>query len=187
MSRIGNNPVSVPEGVELKIDGNVISVKGSKGELTQEFDSSAVSIKLADGIVTLDRSTDVADHRSKHGLYRALIANMIHGVSQGWSKKLEFHGVGYRATQKGNLLEMIIGYSHAVVIEIPEEVKFKAETEKGKPPVVILESLDKQLVGQVAAKIRSLRKPEPYKGKGIRYSDEYIRRKAGKAAASAAS
>lgn len=185
MSRIGKNPISVAEGVEIKIDNGVITAKGSKGELTQSYDTEAVNIKLEDGIVKLERNSDAPDHRSKHGLYRALIANMIEGVSKGWQKKLEFHGVGYRATANGNLLEMVIGFSHAVVIEMPEEVKFTAETVKGKPPVVTLESHDKQLVGQVAAKIRSLRKPEPYKGKGIRYQDEYIRRKAGKAAAKA--
>ncbi|MBD3638953.1 MAG: 50S ribosomal protein L6 [Crocinitomicaceae bacterium] len=182
MSRIGNNPITVPEGVELKIENDVISTKGPKGELTQDYDSSAVTIKLEDGTVTLDRASDLPNHRSKHGLYRALIANMIEGVSKGFEKKLEFHGVGYRATAKGNLLEMVIGYSHAVVMEMPPEVNFTADTEKGQAPVVTLTSHDKQLVGQVAAKIRSLRKPEPYKGKGIRYVDEYIRRKAGKSA-----
>jgi len=183
MSRIGNNPVTVPSGVELKIENDTITVKGPKGELTQDYDSAAVNIKLEDGVVTLSRNSDHKDHRAKHGLYRALIFNMIEGVAKGWTKKLEFHGVGYRATAKGQLLEMVIGYSHAVVMEMPSEIKLTAETEKGKAPVVTLESYDKQLIGQVAAKIRSLRKPEPYKGKGIRYQGEYIRRKAGKAAA----
>ncbi len=183
MSRIGNNPVSVIDGVEIKIDSGIITVKGPKGELTQEYDSEAVEIKQEEGEIKLSRSSEHKDHRAKHGLYRALIFNMIEGVSKGWSKKLEFHGVGYRAVAKGQQLEMVIGYSHQVIIELPAEVKLTAETEKGKPPVVTLESHDKQLVGQVAAKIRSLRKPEPYKGKGIRYQDEYIRRKAGKAAA----
>ena len=185
MSRIGNNPITVTDGVEIKIDGGLITVKGPKGELTQEYDDASVTIKLEEGVITLSRATDHRDHRSKHGLYRALIANMIEGVTKGWSKKLEFHGVGYRATAKGQLLEMVVGYSHACVIELPTEIKFTSDTQKGKPPVVTLESHDKQLLGQVAAKIRSLRKPEPYKGKGIRYSDEYIRRKAGKAAAKA--
>ena len=185
MSRIGNNPITVVDGVELKIDNDVITVKGPKGELTQPYDSTAVTINLADDTVTLTRASEHKDHRAKHGLYRALIFNMIKGVSEGWSKKLEFHGVGYRATAKGKLLEMVVGYSHACVIELPEEVNFNADTQKGQPPVVTLESHDKQLLGQVAAKIRSLRKPEPYKGKGIRYADEYIRRKAGKAAAKA--
>jgi large subunit ribosomal protein L6 len=183
MSRIGNNPISVADGVELKIESGVITAKGPKGELTQDYDAEAVNIDVADGKIKLSRNSEHKDHRAKHGLYRALIANMVEGVTKGWSKKLEFHGVGYRAVAKGQQLEMVIGYSHAVVIELPSEIKLTAETEKGKPPVVTLESHDKQLVGQVAAKIRSLRKPEPYKGKGIRYQDEYIRRKAGKAAA----
>jgi large subunit ribosomal protein L6 len=185
MSRIGNNPITLKDGVDFKVEGNLITVKGSKGELTQEFDTDAVSIKIEDGVITFERSSDAPDHRSKHGLYRQLIYNMIEGCSVGWTKKLEFHGVGYRATAKGQILEMIIGYSHPVAIELPSEIKLTAETEKGKAPVVTLESHDKQLLGQVAAKIRSLRKPEPYKGKGIRYQGEYIRRKAGKAAAKA--
>ncbi|MEX1001226.1 MAG: 50S ribosomal protein L6 [Crocinitomicaceae bacterium] len=183
MSRIGLAPIKVEGEIEIKIDNGMISVKGPKGELTQEYDQSAVTIKQEDGIISLERASDHKDHRAKHGLYRALIANMIEGVTKGWTKKLEFHGVGYRATNRGQLLEMVIGYSHQVVIELPEEIKITAETEKGKAPLVILESHDKQLLGQVAAKIRSLRKPEPYKGKGIRYQGEYIRRKAGKAAA----
>ena len=183
MSRIGNNPIAVASGVEVKFENATITVKGPKGELTQDYDAEAVNIKLEDGVINLTRNSEHKDHRAKHGLYRALIFNMIEGVSKGWTKKLEFHGVGYRATAKGQLLEMVIGYSHAVVIELPSEVKLTAETEKGKAPVVTLESHDKQLIGQVAAKIRSLRKPEPYKGKGIRYQGEYIRRKAGKSAA----
>lgn len=182
MSRIGNNPVSVVDGVEIKIDNSIITVKGPKGELTQEYDSEAVVIKQEGGEMSFSRTSEHKDHRAKHGLYRALVYNMIEGVTKGWTKKLEFHGVGYRATAQGQKLEMVIGYSHAVIMELPSEVKLTAETEKGKAPVVTLESHDKQLVGQVAAKIRSLRKPEPYKGKGIRYQDEYIRRKAGKAA-----
>lgn len=183
MSRIGNNPVTVVDAVEIKIDKDIITVKGPNGELTQEFDSSAVEIKQEGGEMIFTRTSDHKDHRAKHGLYRALVFNMIEGVTKGWTKKLEFHGVGYRATAQGQTLEMVIGYSHAVIIELPTEIKLTAVTDKGKAPVVTLESHDKQLVGQVAAKIRSLRKPEPYKGKGIRYQDEYIRRKAGKAAA----
>jgi large subunit ribosomal protein L6 len=183
MSRIGNNPIKAVAGVDVKIDGGVITVKGPKGELTQEYDSEAVTIKYEGDEITLSRASDDKNHRAKHGLYRSLIANMMQGVSAGWTKKLEFHGVGYRATATGQVLEMVIGFSHAVVIELPTEVKLTAETEKGKAPVVTLESYDKQLVGQVAAKIRSLRKPEPYKGKGIRYQGEFIRRKAGKSAA----
>jgi len=183
MSRIGNNPIDVTNGVEVKIDGNMISVKGPKGELKQEFDSEVISIKNDDGTITLERASDHKDHRAKHGLYRAIIANMIEGVSTGFKKQLEFHGVGYRAVAKGQMLEMVVGYSHPIHMELPAEIKLTADTQKGKPPVVTLESHDKQLVGQVAAKIRAYRKPEPYKGKGIRYTDEYIRRKAGKSAA----
>ena len=182
MSRIGKAPITVDNGVEVKFENGIITVKGPKGELTQDYDTAAVTIKQEGNEITLERSSDHKDHRSKHGLYRALIANMIEGCSKGFTKKLEFHGVGYRATAKGQILEMIIGYSHPVAIELPSEVKLTAETEKGQAPLVTLESHDKQLLGQVAAKIRSLRKPEPYKGKGIRYKGEFIRRKAGKAA-----
>tara|TARA_B100000809_G_scaffold256880_1_gene297523 strand:+ start:1147 stop:1701 length:555 start_codon:yes stop_codon:yes gene_type:complete len=183
MSRIGRNPIDVTNGVEVKIEGNLIKVKGPKGDLIQEFDSKVITIKNDDGNITLERASDHKDHRAKHGLYRALIANMIEGVSTGFKKQLEFHGVGYRAVAKGQILEMVVGYSHPIHMELPSEVKLTADTQKGKPPVVTLESHDKQLVGQVAAKIRAYRKPEPYKGKGIRYTDEYIRRKAGKSAA----
>lgn len=183
MSRIGRNPIDVTNGVEVKIEGNLIKVKGPKGELIQEFDSKVITIKNDDGKITLERASDHKDDRAKHGLYRALIANMIEGVSTGFKKQLEFHGVGYRAVAKGQILEMVVGYSHPIHMELPSEIKLTAETQKGKPPVVTLESHDKQLVGQVAAKIRAYRKPEPYKGKGIRYTDEYIRRKAGKSAA----
>lgn len=182
MSRVGNAPITVPQGVEVTLTETLVKVKGPKGELEQAIDSDAVSIKNEEGTISLSRKSDVADHRSKHGLYRALIFNMLEGVTNGYKKELELVGVGYRATTKGQILEMIIGYSHPVAFEIPSEVKVSANTEKGKAPVVTLESHDKQLVGQVAAKIRSLRKPEPYKGKGIKYKDEFIRRKAGKAA-----
>ena len=183
MSRIGNNPITLKDGVDFKVEGNLITVKGAKGELTQEFDLEGVQIKIEEGVISLERSSDHKDIRAKHGLYRALIANMIEGVSDGFKKVLEFHGVGYRATSNGQNLEIVVGYSHPIHFSIAPEVKVTAVTEKGKPPVVTLESHDKQLVGQVAAKIRSYRKPEPYKGKGIRYNDEYIRRKAGKSAA----
>jgi large subunit ribosomal protein L6 len=183
MSRIGNNPVDVTNGVEVKIDENLVTVKGPKGTLTQEYDSSAVTIKLEDGTLTFERASDHKDHRAKHGLYRALLFNMIKGVSEGWKKQLEFHGVGYRAVANGQILELVVGFSHPIHFEIPNEVKLTAETQKGKAPVVTLESYDKQLIGHVAAKIRSFRPPEPYKGKGIRYTDEFIRRKAGKSAA----
>ncbi len=183
MSRIGNAVIKVPSGVNVTLGAGRIDVKGPKGELTQEFDAAAVTIVSADGSVNLSRSSDAPDHRAKHGLYRALIANMVAGVSSGFQKKLELHGVGFRANAKGQVLELVVGYSHAIHIELPKEVKVTSQAEKGMPPTVLLESHDKQLLGQVAAKIRSLRKPEPFKGKGIRYSDEYIRRKAGKTAA----
>jgi len=182
MSRIGRNPIDVTNGVEVNIEGNLITVKGPKGTLTQEFDTE-ITITNNDGKITLERASDHKNQRAKHGLYRALIANMIEGVSTGYKKQLEFHGVGYRAVAKGQILEMVVGYSHPIHMEIPTEVKLVADTQKGKPPVVTLESHDKQLLGHVAAKIRSFRTPEPYKGKGIRYTDEYIRRKAGKSAA----
>ena len=182
MSRIGNAPVTIESGVEVKIEEGLISVKGPKGELTQDVDPS-IAIKQEENELIFERSSDHKDVRAKHGLYRSLVNNMIIGVSKGFTKKLEFHGVGYRAVANGQKLEMVIGYSHPVVIELPKEIKLSAETAKGKAPIVTLESHDKQLLGLAAAKIRSLRKPEPYKGKGIRYSDEFIRRKAGKSAA----
>ena len=181
MSRIGKSPVTIPSGVDVKVDGNVITVKGSKGELIQEMDS-CVSMSIEDGTATFTRESDAPDHRAKHGLYRALLQNMIVGVSEGFKKELEVIGVGYRANANGQLLELSLGFSHPFVFEIPSEIKVSAVSEKGKAPLVTLESHDKQLVGQVAAKIRSLRKPEPYKGKGVRFLGEEIRRKAGKTA-----
>jgi len=181
MSRIGKNPITIPSGVEVKIDGNLVTVKGSKGELKQELDS-CVSFSLEDGIITLTRESDAPDHRSKHGLYRALINNMIVGVSEGFKKEMEVVGVGYRANANGQVLELSVGYSHPILLEVPKEVKLSTETVKGQPPLIVLESHDKQLIGQVAAKIRSFRKPEPYKGKGIKFKGEQIRRKAGKSA-----
>ncbi len=182
MSRIGKAPITIPEGVTLTVENSVVTVKGSKGELTQQIDSS-ISVAVEDNIVTLSRSSNDKEYRSKHGLYRALIFNMIEGVSKGYTKELELYGVGFRASSQGQQLTLSLGYSHAIVMELPTEVKLLAETKKGKPPYVKLESHDKQLIGIVAAKIRSLRKPEPYKGKGIRYKGEEIRRKAGKTAA----
>lgn len=182
MSRIGNNPIIITEGVTLTQEGNLITVKGKLGELSQEIDDS-VLLTINENIVTLSRVSDHKDHRSKHGLYRSLIANMIEGVSNGHSKKLELRGVGYRATASGQNLDISVGYSHNIVFEIPKEIKVLAETEKGKPPIITISGCDKQLVGAVAARIRSERKPEPYKGKGIRYIDEYVRKKAGKTAA----
>jgi len=182
MSRIGNNPITITEGVTVTQEGAVITVKGKLGELSQEIDTS-VSVIVSDNIITLSRESDHKDHRSKHGLYRALIANMIEGVSQGYSKKLELRGVGYRATTQGQNLDISAGYSHNIVFNIPTEIKVVAETEKGKAPIITISGFDKQLVGAVAARIRAERKPEPYKGKGIRYVDEYVRKKAGKTAA----
>ena len=182
MSRIGKSPVTIPSGVEVKVDGNVVSVKGPKGELTQEMDS-AISLSIEDGTISFTRESDAPDHRAKHGLYRALVQNMVVGVSEGFKKELEVIGVGYRANASGQKLELSLGYSHPFVLELPKEIKVSTVSEKGKAPIVTLESHDKQLVGQVAAKIRSLRKPEPYKGKGVKYVGEELRRKAGKAAA----
>lgn len=180
MSRIGNNPITVPEGVTVEIKDNLITAKGKLGELTQEY--SDVEIKIEDGTITLSRNSEKKDLRAKHGLYRALIANMIEGVSNGWTKELELVGVGYRASNQGQKLDLAIGFSHNIVMSIAPEVKVETISEKGKNPIVKLTSHDKQLVGQVAAKIRSFRKPEPYKGKGIKFVGEEIRRKAGKSA-----
>ncbi|WP_223549374.1 50S ribosomal protein L6 [Aestuariivivens sp. NBU2969] len=180
MSRIGNNPVAIPEGVTVDVNDNVITVKGKLGELTQSFD--AVEVKVEEGNVLVTRSSDTKDQKAKHGLYRALVNNMIEGVSKGWSKELELVGVGYRASNQGQKLDLALGFSHNIVMDIAPEVKVETVSEKGKNPIVKLTSHDKQLVGQVAAKIRSFRKPEPYKGKGIKFVGEEIRRKAGKSA-----
>lgn len=183
MSRIGNAIVTIPEGVTITVDNdNVVTVKGKKGELTQAVDSS-ITINNEEGEISFSRNSDQKDIRSMHGLYRSLINNMIIGVSEGYTKELELVGVGYRANTSGQLLELALGYSHPIVMQIPTEVKVITETVKGKPPVIKLESSDKQLIGQVAAKIRSFRKPEPYKGKGIKFVGEQLRRKAGKTAA----
>ena len=180
MSRIGNNPITVPEGVTLEIKDNLITAKGKLGELTQEY--SEIKIKLEDGTITLERASDKKDLRAKHGLYRALIFNMIEGVSKGWTKELEMVGVGYRASNQGQKLDLAVGFSHNIVLDIAPEVKVETISEKGKNPIIKLTSFDKQLVGQVAAKIRGFRRPEPYKGKGIKFVGEEIRRKAGKSA-----
>ena len=180
MSRIGKNPITVPEGVTVEIKDNVITAKGKLGELTQEY--SEITIKLEDGTITLERSSDKKDLRAKHGLYRALIANMIEGVSKGWTKQLEMVGVGYRAANQGQKLDLAVGFSHNIVLDIAPEVTVETISEKGKNPIIKLTSFDKQLVGQVAAKIRGFRRPEPYKGKGIKFVGEEIRRKAGKSA-----
>jgi len=184
MSRIGKAPIALPAGVEVTVDnGNIVKVKGPKGELTQKIDAD-LTVGIDDGELTVKRPTDQKRHRAMHGLYRSLINNMVVGVSKGYTLELELQGVGYRASNTGQLLELTLGYSHPVMFYIPDEVKVEAITEKGKSPVVKLDSIDKQLIGQVAAKIRAFRKPEPYKGKGIRFKGEEIRRKAGKTAAS---
>jgi len=180
MSRIGKSPITVPEGVTVEIKDNVITAKGKLGELTQTY--ADVEITIEDGTITLNRPSEKKDHRAKHGLYRALIANMIEGVSNGFTKELELVGVGYRASNQGQKLDLAIGFSHNIVMDIAPEVKVETISEKGKNPIVKLTSHDKQLVGQVAAKIRGFRKPEPYKGKGIKFVGEEIRRKAGKSA-----
>ena len=182
MSRIGKNPITVPSGVELSIQGNVVSVKGPKGELTQEVDE-VISMEYTDNVLTMSRPNDDKEVRSKHGLYRALVQNMVTGVSEGYKVQLQMVGVGFRAAAQGQQLNLSLGYSHPIIIELPKEVKLEAETKKGEAPLVTLSSHDKQLLGTVAAKIRSLRKIEPYKGKGVRFLGEQIRRKAGKTAA----
>jgi large subunit ribosomal protein L6 len=182
MSRIGNKPVSIPSGVTFNFANHKVSVKGPKGELHQPIDPDFV-IKHEDGTITVERPTEQKRHKSMHGLYRALIANMIEGVSKGYKHQLELVGVGYKATAQSNVLELSLGYSHNVFLAVPSEIKVQAIQEKGQNPTIILEGIDKQLIGQIAAKIKSLRKVEPYKGKGIRFTGEFVRRKAGKAAA----
>jgi len=182
MSRIGKAPINIPAGVSIDISkGNAVTVKGPKGELTQQVDADMV-IKLDEGVLTIERPTEQKRHRAMHGLYRSLLNNMVEGVSTGYVEELELVGVGYRANNTGNLLELLLGYSHPVMFYVPDEVKVETKSEKGKNPMIRLEGADKQLIGQVAAKIRSFRKPEPYKGKGIRFVGEQIRRKVGKAA-----
>ena len=180
MSRIGNNPINVPEGVTLEILPSKIIVKGKLGELTQDY--SDVNIKFENNIITVTRSSENKKAKSKHGLYRALISNMVEGVSNGFTKELELVGVGYRASNQGQKLDLALGFSHNILFEIAPEVKIETISEKGKNPIIKLTSHDKQLVGYVASKIRSFRKPEPYKGKGVKFVGEYIRRKAGKSA-----
>lgn len=184
MSRIGKNPITVPQGVTLTIDdNNQVIVKGPKGELVQSFNKD-MHIKMEENVLTIERPSESKEHKSFHGLTRALLNNMIIGVSEGFKKELELVGVGYRATNSGQKLEMALGFSHNVVFEIPSEVKLETKSEKGQNPIITLTSIDNQLLGAVAAKIRSLRKPEPYKGKGIKFVGEQLRRKAGKTAAS---
>lgn len=180
MSRIGKNPVSIPSGVSIDVKDNMVTVKGKLGELTQQIDD--IDIKVDGDQVILDRPSEAKDHKAKHGLYRALINNMVNGVSEGWTKELELVGVGYRASSQGQKLDLALGFSHNIVLNIAPEVKVETVSEKGKNPIIKLTSFDKQLVGQVAAKIRDFRKPEPYKGKGVKFVGEQLRRKAGKSA-----
>ena len=181
MSRIGKAPIAIPAGVTVTVKGNDVTVKGPKGELSQEVNPD-ITVEVKDGHVYVTRPTDDKEHRAMHGLYRALIHNMVVGVSEGYKKEMELVGVGYRATATNNVLELALGFSHAIYIKLPKEVKVEAKTERNKNPLIILESDDKQLLGQVCAKIRSFRKPEPYKGKGIKFVGEVIRRKSGKKA-----
>ena len=182
MSRIGNNPISIPEGVSVEVNGSIITVKGQKGEMNQTFDG--VSFDVSSDTIIVKRNSESKDHKSKHGLYRSIVSNMVTGVSKGFTLELELVGVGYRATSSGQKLDLALGYSHTIVMNIAPEVKVECVNEKGSNPIIKLSSSDKQLVGHVAAKIRSFRRPEPYKGKGIRYVGEYVRKKAGKTAAS---
>ena len=180
MSRIGNNPISIPEGVSVEVNGDIITVKGKKGEMNQTFDG--VSFDVSSDTIIVKRNSESKDHKSKHGLYRSLVSNMVTGVSEGFTLELELVGVGYRATSSGQKLDLALGYSHTIVMNIAPEVKVECVNEKGSNPIIKLSSSDKQLVGHVAAKIRSFRRPEPYKGKGIKFVGEQIRRKAGKSA-----
>jgi len=181
MSRIGNNPVTLPEGITFDIKDNVVTIKGKLGELSQEIKDD-IKVKIEEGSIIVERPSDNKNHKAKHGLYRSLIFNMIEGVSKGWTKELELVGVGYRASNQGQVLDLALGFSHNIVLDVAPEVKIETISEKGKNPRIKLTSFDKQLVGAVAAKIRSFRPPEPYKGKGVKFVGEELRRKAGKSA-----
>ncbi len=183
MSRIGKMPIVIPAGVEFSVDdANIVTIKGKKGELKQQVDPD-IKLELKDGELNVTRPTDQKRHKSMHGLYRSLVANMVTGVSEGFIKELELEGVGYRCNNTGQLLELLLGYSHPIYFYVPDDVKLETKMEKGQRPYIRLESCDKQLIGQVAAKIRAFRKPEPYKGKGVRFKGEVLRKKAGKTAA----
>tara|TARA_B000000475_G_scaffold118877_1_gene96116 strand:- start:3109 stop:3660 length:552 start_codon:yes stop_codon:yes gene_type:complete len=182
MSRVGLNPVSIPEGVTVSVSGSNINVKGPKGELNQKIDSD-FKVKIEDNVLTIARPSEQKRHKALHGLYRALIFNCVHGVSEGYELKLELVGVGYKASNQGNLLNLSLGYSHNIYFQVPEEIKVSTETAKGKAPEITLNGIDKQLIGQIAAKLKSLRPVEPYKGKGVKFVGEYVRRKVGKTAA----
>jgi len=181
MSRIGNKPVSIPKGVTVTVSNSVVTVKGPKGTLTQELDRD-ITVEVTETELILKRPTEQIRHRAMHGLYRALLNNLVKGVTDGYKKDLELVGVGFKAANTGNILDLSIGYSHNIIFEVPKELKVSTATEKGQNPKIFLEGTDKQLLGQVAAKIRSFRKPEPYKGKGIKFVGEVLRRKAGKSA-----
>jgi large subunit ribosomal protein L6 len=181
MSRIGKNPIAIPAGVTVEVKDSIVTVKGKLGQLTQDYTSN-VTVKVEEGQVLVERAADSKQERAQHGLFRALINNMIAGVSTGFTKELELVGVGYRASNQGQKLDLALGYSHNIVLEIAPEVTLETISEKGKNPIVKLTSFDKQLLGQVAAKIRGFRKPEPYKGKGVKFVGEVLRRKAGKSA-----
>ena len=182
MSRIGKQPVQLPAGVTLTVgSNNILTVKGPKGELKQTVDRD-IKVEVKDGQVEITRPTDQIRHRALHGLYRSLVSNMVKGVTDGYERKLELIGVGFKAANQGNVLDLALGYSHNIIFEVPKEIKVATAQEKGQNPIITLEGIDKQLIGQVAAKLRSLRKPEPYKGKGVRYVGEVVRKKAGKAA-----
>ena len=181
MSRIGKKPVSIPKGVTVTVKDAVVTVKGPKGELSQEIDRDIVVEVTAEEVI-VKRPTEQIRHKAMHGLYRSLVSNLVKGVTDGYKKDLELVGVGFKAANTGNILDLALGYSHNIIFEVPKELKVTTTTEKGQNPKIFLEGSDKQLIGQVAAKIRGLRKPEPYKGKGVKYSDEIVRRKAGKAA-----
>lgn len=181
MSRIGKMPVAIPKGVTVTFKDNTVFVKGPKGELSQSVHPS-ISVSIENDHVLVARSSDAKQERAFHGLYRALIHNMVVGVSEGFKKELELVGVGYRASNKGNILELSLGYTHNIYLELPKEIKVETKSERNKNPLILLESADKQLIGQVCAKIRSFRKPEPYKGKGVKFVGEEIRRKSGKSA-----
>jgi large subunit ribosomal protein L6 len=182
MSRIGKKPVEITNGVTITVgNDNVVTVKGPKGELKQSVDSDII-IEVKDGLVEVKRPTDQIRHRAMHGLYRSLISNMVKGVTEGYTKKMELVGVGFKAANQGNILDLALGYSHNIIFEVPKELKVATSQEKGQNPMISLEGADKQLIGQVCAKLRSLRKPEPYKGKGVKFAGEVLRRKAGKAA-----
>lgn len=183
MSRIGKQHITIPEGVTVSVsDDNIVTVKGAKAELFQKVDPN-IKVKVEDGEISFERRTDQKNHRALHGLYRSLVNNMVVGVTEGYKIELEMIGVGWRAEVKNNVLDLTMGYSHRIFFQLPDEVQVEAVSERGKTPAIILKSADKQLIGQIAAKIRSYRKPEPYKGKGIRFKGEVLRRKAGKTAA----